>query len=49
MPFASIVSVQLWVLGAALGAALLGIIAYFVRRALGLVVEPPPPEENAHH
>ena len=49
MPFlADVVDVQLWALAAALGAASLGLLAYLLRRALGLV-EPPPPEEETHH
>ena len=43
-----VVDVQLWALAAALSAAFLGIVAYLLRRALGLV-EPPPPEEETHH
>jgi hypothetical protein len=49
MPFlVSVVDVQLWALAAALSAAFLGLLAYLLRRALGLV-EPPPPEEDTHH
>jgi hypothetical protein len=44
----SAVDVQLWALAAALSAAFLGILAYLLRRALGLI-EPPPPEEETHH
>jgi len=44
----SVVAVQLWALGAALGAAALGLVAYMVRRALGLV-EPPPSQEETPH
>ena len=43
-----VVDVQLWALAAALSAASLGLLAYLLRRALGLV-EPPPPEEETHH
>jgi hypothetical protein len=44
----SVVDVQLWALGAALGAAGLGILGYLLRRALGLV-QPPPPEDDTSH
>jgi len=46
LPLVSVVAVQLWALAAALSAAILGILAYLLRRALGLV-NPPPPEEDA--
>ena len=48
LPLVSAVDVQLWALAAALSAALVGILAYLLRRALGLV-KPPPPEEETHH
>jgi hypothetical protein len=48
LPLVSVVDVQLWVLGAALGAALLGLLAYLLRRSLGLA-DPPPPEDDDHH
>ena len=44
----STVEVQLLVLAAALGTALLASLAYVLRHALGLA-EPPPPEEETHH
>jgi len=48
IPLVGVVDVQLWVLAAALGAALVGFVAYLLRRALGLA-DPPPPEEEIRH
>lgn len=48
LPVMSVVAMQLWALAAALGAVVLGLVAYLVRRALGLV-EPPPSEEETPH
>jgi len=48
VPLADVVDVQLWVLAAALGAALVGLLAYLLRRALGLAEAPPPEEETPH-
>ncbi len=40
--------VQLWTVMAAVGAAGIGLLLFFVRIALGRVA-PPPPQEDAHH
>jgi hypothetical protein len=48
LPLVSTVEVQLWVLAAALGAALLASLAYVLMHTLGLV-KPLPPEEETHH
>jgi hypothetical protein len=48
IPLVGIVQVQLWAAAAALGAALLGFVAYLLRRAFGLV-QPSPSEEETPH
>ena len=48
IPLLGIVQVQLAAVAAALGAMLLGSVAYLLRRAFGLV-KPPPPEEEVPH
>jgi len=48
LPLSDVVRVQLWAAAPIVTLALLASAAYLLKRALGLVKQPPP-EEEAHH
>ena len=48
LPLVGTVEVQIWALIAALSAAALASLGYLLRRALGLVNQPPPEDEPQH-